>query len=146
MYPEGKLVLIVRTADPIAKVTSAEASRLTLPAAAGVHGHPGRPTSTHPPQFPLPREWPSFETIDVDASGRLWMQDYVKRPQDPQVWAIFDSTGRLLGKMQMAGRTDTYAPTVVGFNGEGVLVRRLDDDGAVHISTYPVTPVRGGHE
>lgn len=145
--PQGRLVIIVRTNDPIAKITSAEAAILSpaMGAGAGTSGGRGRSGNATPPQpgFPLPTEWPSFDDITVDPAGRLLIQDYMKGQNDPYEYTVFDHDGRMLGKVKWRGRTSTYDAWIAGFTGTGVVMRRQDDDGAIRITTYGLRPAGG---
>jgi hypothetical protein len=143
--PSGKLVLIVRTADPIAKVTSVEAGKLrpSMGARAGGSGGGRGNVGGAPPSFPLPTAWPSYDDITVDPSGRLLVQDYMKDSTDPYVWAVFDHDGRMLGKLKWRGRTSTYDAWIAGFTGNGVVMRRQDEDGAVRVTTYGLRAANG---
>jgi hypothetical protein len=132
----GKLVRIVRTADPVARITATEASEMK-PLAYGM-GPGARPTS----DFPKPETWPAFRAVKSDPSGRLWIEDYPRRRTDPQVWTGFDRTGRMLGNVIFPAAVNRGDPRVIAFTADGVVMVREDADGARHLSTYLLVPVR----
>jgi len=146
IYDEsGKLTAIVRTDDPIARTTAAEQ------AAMQPHGYPVCRDQSCTDRFkerlknePRPKDWPSFTKIAVDPDGRLWMLDWKKVRTDPDIWTAFDASGRLLGRLSFAAYTKSGYPFISHFTSGGVEVLRQDDDGATHLTTYPLIPVTGG--
>jgi hypothetical protein len=145
--PSGKLTGIVRTDDPVARTTAAEQAAM-MPLASPMTSDQSimdrfkeRLRTT-----PRPTEWPAFGRIEVDPDGRLWIEDYKKVRSDPDVWTAFDAAGRLLGKLSMPAATKPSDPRLLGFTSGGAEIRRLDDDGAAHLTTYPLVKVRSGQE
>jgi hypothetical protein len=134
--PNGKLVTIVRTADPIAKVTGAEADAMK-PMAVGV-GPGARPVSS----FPKPTEWPAYFRVATDPDGRLWIEEFPRSREAPVVWTAFDRNGRMIGALQIPAREKPDDPYWVRFTSGGVQLLREDSDGARHISTYRLVPVK----
>ena len=127
----GKLTMIIRTADPVDKVTAAEAAAMS-PTAAGTNARIG------PPPDPKPTEWPAYGAIATDMTGRVWVEDYRKAYTQPDVWTAFDRDGRMLGRFSMPPNPKIEDPRFVNFTDEGVQVRRQDTDGAVHVTTYRI--------
>ncbi len=62
----------------------------------------------------------------------------------PRCGPGFDASGRMLGKLSFPATLKSADPRIVDFTSGGVLVRREDDDGAAHLTTYPLVPVKGG--
>ncbi len=132
---QGKLVIIVRTDDPVAKVTPAEADAMTPLSYAMSNG-----VRIPAPERPKPTEWPSYGRIKTDPSGRLWVPDYPKdHRRDALNWTVFDREGRMLGRFPFPAAATEFNTKVVAFTPDGVQVRRLDSDGAAHYMTYRLT-------
>jgi hypothetical protein len=146
IYDEsGKLTGIVRTDDPPARTTVAEQQAM-MPV-----GSPMTSDQSIMDRFkerlrttPRPAQWPSFGLIRVDPDGRIWIEDYKKVRTDPDLWTAFDASGRLLGKLSMPPVTNGSDSRIISFTSGGVEVRRQDDDGAVHLTTYLLVPAKGG--
>ncbi len=134
----GTLVRIIRTNDPPAMITAREADVLLDDAAsagaAGTTGGAPQPAPARPSREARPTGiWPAFAEIKVDDAGRLWMRDIAKSRAAPVVWSGFDTDGRLLGKFSLPAQTRIGDPFALAFTRDGVLVRREDSDGAVHL-------------
>ncbi len=142
--PQGTLIAIIRTDDPIERIAAADRSTMkpqswvrmgSDAASAAVAAERTRMASK-------PTDWPSYGTIAVDPAGRLWVQDYHKTRFDPYVYTGFDRDGHMLGKFTVPAPTKAEDPMVVAFTENGVMVRRKDNDGAVHLTTYALVSVR----
>ncbi len=136
---QGKLVSIVRTADPVERVTAAETNAMVPPGGGAGTTSGGARTSAAPPPRPpgpTPTVWPAYDQIDLDESGRLWIEEFRKTPTAPSVWTAFDVDGRLLGKFTMPAQTKRGDPHLLAFTNGSALVRREDNDGAVHLVEY----------
>jgi hypothetical protein len=77
--------------------------------------------SRRPPAFP------AYGSVEVDADGRIWVQDY----EDKGSWMVFRPSGALLGRLVIPSRRGVQR-TLVGVNGDTILVRAL--------SSGPATP------
>jgi len=140
----GRLTGIIRTADPIAKTTAAEREAMQ-PAFYPARGSDPEVLARAAERLrttPRPAEWPSYERIAVDPDGRLWIEDYPKTFKEPSVWTGFDRSGRMLGKLSIPAANKPGDARLVNFARGGVLVRRWDDDGAQHLTVYPLVPVK----
>jgi hypothetical protein len=142
---DGKLGEIIRTSDAPAPMTDAEKARLPL----GAY----RPGSTPAEMEDARRRAiensktktvPTVRGMFIDVSGRIWVEDWqpTEDPTRETTWTAFDSTGRLLGRLQIPGGTREQRRFVVGFGKDEVILHRLDDDGAVHYTAYPIQPVK----
>lgn len=140
----GRLTAIIRTNDPIQPTTSAERDAMQ-PAFYPAPGSDPEVLARAAERLrttPRPTEWPSYQRIAVDPDGRLWIEDYPKTFKEPSVWTGFDRTGRMLGKVSIPATTKPGDARLVNFARGGVLVRRWDDDGAQHLTIYPLVPVK----
>jgi hypothetical protein len=141
----GKLTSIIRTDDPVARTTTAERA-VMVPTLCPVPLDDGC-KQRYKDRFqnvPRPTVWPSFEKIAVDPDGRLWIMDWRKVRTDPVAWTAFDPSGRLLGRLTFPGTTKPGDPFISRFTSGGIEVMRQDDDGATHLTTYPLIAMRGG--
>jgi hypothetical protein len=73
-------------------------------------------------EMPIPDRMPSYGVMKVDALGDVWVQEYAgPRVRDPE-WTIFDSEGRVLGKLRTPDRTQILEI------GEDYILGRLSDE------------------
>ena len=93
------------------------------------------PSTTGP--FTAPAPIPSYATIRVDGSGRLWVQDHRRAPE-PHGWTVFDPSGGLLGRAFLPKIGDGVE--LAGFDGDDAVLRWKGKDGAVHLSLHTVRP------
>jgi hypothetical protein len=54
----------------------------------------------------------------------------------PIAWTGFDTEGRMIGKYSLSAQTKIGDPYALAFTRDGVLIRREDSDGAVHLIEY----------
>jgi hypothetical protein len=88
---------------------------------------------------PYPETWPAYGRIHDAPDGTLWVQDYKVSFPAPDVWTAFDSSGRLLGRLQMPSpATGDIALEVMEFGTNEILLRRRDAEFAVHLAVYTV--------
>jgi sugar lactone lactonase YvrE len=84
---------------------------------------------------PHPEHWPTHGQIHVDDSGQLWVKQYVKTRDAPNVWVAFSADGRMVGKVVLpSGRVE-----VIAFGKDSVLMRTYDDDGATYLVSHAIT-------
>lgn len=58
-------------------------------------------------------------------------------------YSKFDANGRLVGRFMIpAPAKSSDRLLVIGFGRDKVLANRLDDEGAVHLTIYPIVPVQ----
>jgi hypothetical protein len=136
----GQLVSIVRTSDPVERVTASELSNIApMGGAAGGTTGGARNTAAAPrPPGPVPTVWPAYGQIRLDDDGRLWIQEFRKTQSAPMVWTSFDADGRILGRLTMPAQIKRGDPHLLMFTRDGALVRLEDSDGAVHLVEYPL--------
>jgi hypothetical protein len=138
---QGMLVSIVRTADPIARITPDEASAMA-PVGGVAGGTAGRTAGAAPPSRratgPVPTEWPAYNRIHLDDLGRLWIQEFQKTQSAPLFWTAFDTDGRMLGRFTLPAQTRRGDPFLLAFTSGGALIRVEDDNGAVHLVEHPL--------
>jgi hypothetical protein len=142
---DGKLADIIRTSDPLMRVTDADKEKLSPPAyragatPAEIEEARKAAIARSPTKF-----WPTVGDMRTDLSGRIWIQEWQANPDPtkPRAWAAFDSTGRLLGRLMIPGGPKEARRWVTAFGRDEVFIRRVDDDGAVHYTAYPILPVR----
>jgi hypothetical protein len=102
--------------------------------------------------MPYPKHMPAYDKLIVDAEGNLWIEDY-HRPTDKETrWAVFDSTGQMLGAVTMPER---FVPLEIG--ADYVLGRWQDELEVQYVREFGLEkpaapgndrkgiPVRTGH-
>ena len=141
----GRLVRQVRSADSSTRISSAE-----LEEALGKRFPHNQPAGRREAAIarmlvsPTRREsWPVHGAVLPDDVGGMWVQAYSSTPNSPfhsDEWAYFNPWGRLVGRLVFPPPVlrDVPAPRVLSFTQHAVLVRRVDADGALHLTVYPI--------
>ncbi len=84
-----------------------------------------------PPQAGAALTEPAFMKVRSDEVDRVWVQDY----RNPTQWTVFDSTGLLQGRLDLAAQFGRDA-TLAGTKECIVLIRTPDADGFVHLRLH----------
>ncbi len=141
--PQGKLVALIRTADAMEKTTASEQAAM-MPMVA-----PATTDQAILDRFkervrtePHPAEWPSYGRMLIDPDGRVWLEDYARDRTAPRLWTGFDASGRMIGRFTMPATQKNGDPRVDSFTSGGVLILHDDSDGAHHLTTYALVPVK----
>jgi hypothetical protein len=140
----GKLVRIVRWEQPRIPVTD-EVLKEQVVRSAGL----GAPLSvidqrlTRARTMPQPATVPAYFRIQVDAAGRIWVEDHPIESAPPRPWTVFDSTGRALGRV-VAPRISGARSSEIASVGrdEAVLTWRDEENGFAHVSIHALAPVK----
>ena len=86
--------------------------------------------------------WPTMGRLLPDRSGRLWIQRYRKAsergPFSADEWLAVDSTGRAIGRLALPASVlrDRPASELLDVLGDRVLLKRVDDNGAVRVAVH----------
>jgi hypothetical protein len=78
-----------------------------------------------------PYRLPAFNNLRLDRQGRLWVSDYASE----QGWTVFDSSGMIVGRFDVAGGPMTRVG-IAGFGRDFVALRSMDSDHVVHLEFY----------
>ena len=81
--------------------------------------------------LPLPEFFPPYKGMFVDAGLNVWLQEYPTRPELPNDWSVFDSTGRWLGVVTLPGRFEIYE---IGL--DHLVGKEVDDLGIERVTVY----------
>lgn len=133
---EGRLRVIVRLARPSRAISDEDWNRMvermlpkTLPAAT-------RATAiARVMSRPRPRSYPSQGRMRVDPAGRIWIGEYDDRLR----WTVFDTAGQFLGRTVLPWPEKWGRTELVGVGSDHIIIRRLDNEGAVHLSFHRIT-------
>lgn len=137
----GRVVRVLRTADPRIPITDAEADarmRAAIP--------PNAPPAVAARLSALgtqnrPKVWPAYSDVHVAPDSTVWIEDYDRRdtPGSPAMWTAIDDAGRVAGRLRLfAGPPGQPEPQVVGFLSDAVMLRWNDADGAAHLGVYRI--------
>jgi hypothetical protein len=141
----GKLDLIIRTADPLVPISDEEKAKMA-PSATRMGASPAEIEEARRAAIAKSKTkfWPTHGRFMVDNAGRIWIeQDLRWDPMKPNIWAAFDSTGRILGRLVIpASPSRELRSELMGFGKDEVIFKRYDDDGAMHLTIYPILPIR----
>ena len=82
-------------------------------------------------QFEKPHTYPAFWRVRADPRGRIWINPYL----DHMHWYVIDDsrTQMLLVRLPLP---ESRRPQLVGFAGESVVIRHVDETGAAQLSFY----------
>ncbi|HLA90258.1 MAG TPA: hypothetical protein VJL28_07510 [Gemmatimonadaceae bacterium] len=136
----GKLLSIIRSADVGGVLSSEDAERLfrstfapnTPPAIAQMRVDRMR-------SFLHASTWPTYREFHVDPNGRIWIEDYARTHPSADGWTLFDAQGRLVGRLVLPAPKQGERPLlVIGFGVDEMFVRRADENGAAHLTVYPI--------
>jgi hypothetical protein len=87
--------------------------------------------------MPQPAAVPAYYRIQVDAAGRIWVEDHPIESAAPRPWTVFDSTGRALGHVlppKIPGARFSEIPSV-GLD-EAVVAWRDEENGFAHLTFH----------
>lgn len=56
-------------------------------------------------EMPFPAEYPPYQSLEVDAEGCLWVQDYPAAEEEPASWTVLDPSGRGVARVVTPART-----------------------------------------
>ncbi len=140
--PSGRLVRVVRTGDIPRAFTAADLRALIrrrIP-----DGTPASVIDQAMNQvngLERPERWPAYTRLQVDPANRTWLSEPVTMTGAPAAWAVFDSTGTLLGRvlvdsLQVPGSASR--PMILQWGVQEVAVRYFDADGAIHVALLPL--------
>jgi hypothetical protein len=82
----------------------------------------------------VPDSRPAYGRLLVGADGSLWAAEQGRYPAIPRTWTVFDSTGMLLGNVDMPERFRLYQ-----IGSDWVLGVGLDEYDVEHVQLYRLT-------
>lgn len=86
---------------------------------------------TRLPRIVNPKVFPGFAAMRVDQDDRIWLSVYFEQRQ----WLLIDRNGTRLSRLTLPYAAEAR-PQLAGFVGHGVVIRHVDDDGAVRLSFH----------
>jgi hypothetical protein len=141
-----RLSMLVRTADPPARITDAEhEAQLALTIPTDVTAAQRRERMERMRTIPRPDAWPAFGRVFVEPTGNFWLADYQRHYPGAVGYTRFNRDGRMTGRLVLAPGTGTGLESrteVIGFGADRILVRRWDNDGATYLRVYPIASIR----
>lgn len=143
--PAGRLTGLIRTSDPIEAITAATASTMT-PAFSPHPGNDPKLVTRYLDRVrtaPRPKVWPAYQRVTITPDGRFWIEEFRRGGAGDHIWTGFDRDGRMLGRLRMPAPIKAGDKWIVAFLSGGVLMRWQDNDGAEHLTTYPLIPIPG---
>jgi hypothetical protein len=143
---EGKLEIVIRTADSLVAITDAE-KEMREPAAhrAGASLAEMEADRKEGLAKSKTRFWPTLQKLMIDGYGRIWIQEFTPDldPAKPVAWFAFEADGTLLGRLVIPGApSPRLEREVMGFGANEIFFKRSDADGTRHLTIVPVVPVR----
>lgn len=84
-------------------------------------------------QIPVPETFPAYEKVEIDEEGNVWVHEFTKPGDAQATWAVFDSTGILLGRLTAPLR---FEPHDIGSDYMVGIWR--DDEGVEHVQLYNI--------
>jgi hypothetical protein len=141
---DGKLLRIIRWEQARIPVTD-EVLKEQVVRSAGT----GAPQSvidrrlTRARTMPQPATVPAYFRIQVDAAGRIWVEDHPIESAPPRPWTVFDSAGRGLGRVvapKISGARSSEIASVS--RNEAVVTWRDEENGFAHVTFHALAPVK----
>jgi hypothetical protein len=134
---DGVLRRVVRLADVDLRVTRDDIEQATEQRLASVSAERRAAMRAQLDAMDVPATRPAYGRLLVDSQGALWVGDYAPYPEDPVLWYVFDTRGRLVAKVQGPERFrvfDVGANWILGvwrddFDVERVRLYQLRKDG-----------------
>jgi hypothetical protein len=128
----GALRQVIRTADPVRRVTAAEARKGGKGFIEAINVRGGRFLAGSEEGIPL-GTWPSHGFLRFGSDQMIWVREpeFIEAPD----WFAFTPTGELLGRLQ-SPREILGSATVKEFGAGEVILSWEDDDGARHLSIH----------
>lgn len=129
----GELLRIVRRDRPNLQVTAADIERYKEERLenAGGDGPPRDFLEQSLAHMPFPEQFPAYGSLAVDADGNLWVAEYQRPGDERPRWTVFDSSGRMLGVVEMPERFTIYQ-----IGRDFVLGRWTDEMDVEHVRLY----------
>jgi hypothetical protein len=139
-----QLLTIIRTADPVARITDAEAeARMASTIPRDTPEAERRARMDRMRSRPRAETWPSFGRANVDPAGNIWLADYQRTYPSAVGYTRFNPEGRITARFVLPAPTRREdRKEVIGFGADRILLRWWDDDGATHLSVFPIVAVR----
>ena len=134
----GRLQRIVRTADqarPFSRQDAVAVVQARLPSTLSKKAKDDILRDTR--NVPVPSTWPTYTRLLVDELGRVWLSDPPKDPKRVAMWTVFDSAGKLLGRVDPASSAlfkNTSKARVVRWGAVDATVMYVDNEGAPHVA------------
>ncbi len=135
---DGRLRRILRVAELPPSVSDKvwdSLANATIPR--NVSATQRRDRLSHMNRLPRPARFPAFSSVRMDGRGRLWVGDYSNRRK----WTVFDAMGTLLGTVELPWPASRYTE-LAGLGRDHMVVRRIDADGAMHLSFHRLLSAR----
>ena len=139
----GRPVRTIAIAEPIIPISAGDRERAldrTIPR--NVQGSARRAILSRDLARSSRATWPTLARLLPEANGRLWIQRYRKRsdasPFASDEWIAVDSTGRVAGQLTLPPPVlrDRRPTELLDVQGDRVLIKRMDDDGAVRVAVH----------
>jgi hypothetical protein len=138
--PRGKLVMSIRrpgeprpaSSDDLARARAdAERGRRTQERAARASGAllPPLPKDLPPARSTIP----AFDRFVVDSQGNLWLRNYLIGTDDPQRWAVFDTSGQWVTTVETPPSVEIYQ-----IGPDWLLGRGRDELDVEYVRLYPL--------
>ena len=139
----GKLLRIFRLTDPRQRLTDADVeARLARTIPTNVTGTARTERLARLRSLPHSDTWPLYFGLQLSREGVVWLHDFNREDASANVWTGIDSTGQVIGRLELSKVPPrTRRPVVHEFGANYVMLRRFDADMANYLSTYPLVRV-----
>ncbi|MCU0615739.1 MAG: hypothetical protein MUD17_01460 [Gemmatimonadaceae bacterium] len=143
---DGQPIRTIAIDEPILPISAGDRERAldkTIPR--NVQGAARRAILSRDLARPSRPTWPTLARLLPERNGRLWIQRYRKTtetsPFAVDEWIAVDSTGRTQGRLVLPPPVlrDRRPTELLDIQNDRVLIKRVDDDGAVRIAVHRLT-------
>lgn len=87
-------------------------------------------------RLPLVDAYPAYAGVAVDAEGRLWVEEYRPRGEEPRTWTVFDGRGCVAEVVDVPDELEVWE-----IGGDYVLGKATDELGIEQVQVWPLSQV-----
>lgn len=130
-----RLHRLIRWNPPDRTVTPAEVELYRQRQLAGVSGGLRRLLEQRFEALPVVEQFPAVHRLEVDPTGRVWVQSYPRPASESQIWWAFDREGAYACELVLP-----KGLTVLEFGEDYLLARATDELDIEYIEVYDLAP------
>lgn len=129
----GRLRRVTRLSGPVSAIAEADWRRRAermIPRKVAANERAARVADA---MLAMPKgPFPAYSRVRVDPAKRIWILDY----ESQTGWTVLDSTGVLLGRVELPGAGMGVPVQLVGVASDHLILWQHDGDGAAHLRFY----------
>jgi len=132
--------LIVRREHQLREVSQADIDAYVTERLADVDEDEAELVAAMLEGLPTLESFPAFESLEVDARGYLWVEEYQMPGVERTVWTVFDADGHVQGLVETPLGLDVYE-----IGEDYILGRAMDDFDIEYVQMFRLTRFASAH-